>query len=131
MGRRRTALAVVVAALAIALGVSAAPAGADRDDGYVPWPGLLPGLRIGPSGPPRPMPDCSDLRIGCVDRLVHRLHREWSAENAACDHRAVFSIAYERISRGIRDRLVHHTTFRYRPWFISVVQAFSDEYFKT
>src|SRR5436190_3946198 len=128
MERRRTALATVVAALALALGASAAPAAADLGDGYVGWPTLLPGLRVGPTGPPRPMPGCRDLRIGCVARLVHRLDRAWSAENATCDHRAGFSIAYERISRGIRNRLVHHTTFRYRPWFISVVQAFSDEY---
>src|SRR5436309_12943918 len=122
MERRRTALATVVAALALALGASAAPAAADLGDGYVGWPTLLPGLRVGPTGPPRPMPGCHDLRVDCVDRLVRRLHREWRVENAACDHRAVFSVAYERISRGIRDRLAHHTTFRYRPWFISVVQ---------
>src|SRR3954468_13011022 len=117
MGRRRTALATVVAALAPApaSAAAAAPAAADLGDGYVGWPTLLPGLSVGPTGPPRPMPGCRNLRIGCVDRLVHRLDREWSAENATCDHRAVFSIAYERISRGIRDRLAPHTTSRYRP----------------
>jgi hypothetical protein len=114
---------------------AAGPAGAGTvfgaRNGYVPWPTVLPGLRFGPGGPPRAMPGCRGLRLRCVDRLVARLHREWRRENAACDHRAVFSIAYARISHGIRRRLARHTTFRYRRWFISVVQAFSDEYFAT
>ena len=77
------------------------------------------------------MPGCQRLRVRCVARLVKRLHREWGGENGRCDHRAIFSLAYERISRSIRSRLRRHTTFRYRAWFISVVQAFSDEYFAT
>ena len=121
-------VALVVAGLALA---AALPAQASLRDGYIPWPTLLPGLQVGPKGPPRPMPGCRHLRVRCVSRLVKRLHREWTSENARCDHRAIFSIAYERITRSIRNRLAHHTTFRYRPWFISVVQAFSDEYFAT
>jgi hypothetical protein len=124
----RVAAASALAGLMLVAGL---PAKATASGTYIPWPSLLPGLRIGPSGPPRPMPGCRHLSVRCVSRLVRQLHREWTAENARCDHRAVFSIAYERISRSIRDRLRDHTTFRYRHWFISVVQAFSDEYFAT
>jgi hypothetical protein len=129
MGRKRTAL--VTAAVGLAFGVVAPPAPADLGNGYVGWPDELPGLQVGPSGPPRPMPGCESLQLECVSRLVDRLDREWSGENAACDHRAVFTIAYRRISADIHRRLAHHKTFRYPRWFISVVQAFSNEYFAT
>jgi hypothetical protein len=119
-------LASLVAAAALT-----APASADLGNGYIGWPSVLPGLHVGPSGPPRAMPGCKSLKLRCVSRLVRRLHREWAKENASCDHRAVFTIAYERITREIRRRLAHHETFRYPHWFISVVQAFSDEYFAT
>ncbi len=131
MGRRQATTAAGVLASAIALALVAAPASADLGNGYIGWPNVLPGLHVGPEGPPRPMPGCRNLGRGCVSRLVKRLHREWASENAGCDHRAVFTIAYERISREIRHRLAHHETFRYPRWFISVVQGFSNEYFAT
>lgn len=118
-----------VAAAALGLTALAAPANADLSNGYIGWPGVLPGLHAGPAGPARAMPHCRTLGLGCVDRLVKRLHRQWRSEDAKCDHRAVFTIAYERISREIGRRLARHETFRYRPWFISVVQAFSNEFF--
>jgi hypothetical protein len=131
MGRRAKAAAAGVLVSMLAIAAPAAPAGADLGNGYIGWPSLLPGLQVGPSGPPHSMPGCRRLRLECVTRVARRLHSEWQAENAACDHRAVFTVAYERISREIRRRLAHHETFTYPRWFISVVQAFSDEYFAT
>src|SRR6266542_3922154 len=113
MGR---GISAVLALVGVAL-VVAVPAQASASGTYIPWPSLLPGLEIGPEGPPRPMHGCRHLRVRCVTRLVKRLRREWAAEDARCDHRAIFSIAYERISRSIRDRLAHHETFRYPRWF--------------
>jgi hypothetical protein len=77
------------------------------------------------------VPGCRDLKLDCVDRLITRLRREWRADDASCDHRAIFSIGYLRITQEIRRRLAHHETFRWPGWFISVVQGFSDEYFAT
>src|SRR3954447_12446011 len=88
MRRQRTALAAVAAVLA--LGVIATPAAADLGNGYIGWPDAPPGLRAGATGKPHPMPGCRSLELACVSRLVDRLDREWSAENATCDHRAVF-----------------------------------------
>jgi hypothetical protein len=126
----RIALAGALAALALAVGNAGAGA-AGLDDGYVAWPDALPGRTVGPAAPPHSMPGCRDLKLDCVDRLIARLRREWTAENASCDHRSIFSIGYLRITSEIRSRLAHHQTFRYRPWFISVVQGFSNEYFAT
>src|SRR4051794_8025036 len=131
LGRRGKPTALAAVAAVLALGVMATPAAADLGNGYIGWPDALPGLRAGPTGEPRPMPGCRSLELDCVSRLVDRLSREWSSENATCDHRAVFTIAYRRISHDIHRRLAHHKTFRYPRWFISVVQGFSDEYFAT
>jgi hypothetical protein len=127
---KRTGLAVALAAVAIGAGAPSAGA-AGLPEGYVPWPDLLPGRTVGPSAPPHSVPGCRDLGLDCVDRLIVRLRREWRAEDAACDHRSIFSIGYLRITQEIRHRLARHETFRYRPWFISVVQGFSNEYFAT
>ncbi len=105
--------------------------GAGLPQGYVPWPNVLPGRTVGPSGPPHTVAGCKSLKLECVDRLLGRLREEWRAEDKSCDHRTIFSIGYLRITREIRRRLAHHETFEYRPWFISVVQGFSDEYFAT
>ncbi len=127
---RRVKLGLGAAAVA-ALLLSASAGAAGLPQGYVPWPNLLPGRTVGPSGPPHSVAGCADLKLDCVDGLMVRLRREWRAENASCDHRAIFSFGYLRITREIRRRLAHHETFDHRHWFISVVQGFSDEYFAT
>ncbi len=125
-------MAAVVAMVALTSVVTASNAGAaGLPQGYVPWPNLLPGRTVGPSGPPHSIRGCKDLKLDCVDRLITRLRREWRADNASCDHRAIFSIGYLRITQEIRRRLAHRETFHYPAWFISVVQGFSDEYFAT
>jgi hypothetical protein len=109
----------------------ATSASADFGNGYIAWPTLLPGRQVGPAAPPKGLPGCRHLKVACVKRLVRRLHAEWKAEDATCDHHAIFSIAYERISHEIQRRLRGHQTFEYPRWFISVVQGFSNEYFQT
>jgi hypothetical protein len=127
---RRVKLGLGSAAVAALLFASHAGA-AGLPQGYVPWPNVLPGRTVGPSGPPHSVPGCRSLQLSCVDRLLVRMRGKWREEDRACDHRAIFTIGYLRITREIRRRLAHHETFEYRPWFISVVQGFSDEYFAT
>lgn len=127
--RARVALCGAVAVAALAWASSAVAAGLPQ--GYVPWPNTLPGRTVGPSGPPHSIPGCRSLKLGCVDRLLTRLRKEWRAEDRTCNHRTIFALGYLRITKEIRRRLAHHETFRYRPWFISVVQGFSDEFFAT
>lgn len=127
--RAKVALCGAVAALALVL--ASAADGAGLPQGYVPWPHVLPGRTVGPSAPPHSVRGCRSLRLPCVDRLLVRLRREWRSEDRTCDHRVIFSLGYLRITREIRRRLARYETFKYRPWFISVVQGFSDEYFAT
>jgi hypothetical protein len=68
-----------------------------------------------------------------MDDLLRRLRRQWRPLDAACDHRALFSLAYLRITKGLRDDLArpHPRYFRYRGWFVDVIVAFSNRYFAT
>ncbi len=128
--RARVALCGAVVVATVATGVASAKS-VGPSQGYVPWPNVLPGRTVGPSAPPHSVRGCRSLRLGCVDRLLARMRKQWRAEDETCDHRAIFSLGYLRITREIRRRLAHYETFKYRPWFISVVQGFSDEYFAT
>lgn len=140
MGPRST-IAVLLAALAVAsIGAttgSAAPGVAGDPgrgvDNHIPWPSVLPGITVGPSAGPKAVPGCPRMGIRCVGRLVRKLRREWRADNAACDHRVIFSLGYLRITNEIRRRLRDDDdrTFRHERWFIGVVQGFSNLYFKT
>lgn len=102
-----------------------------RADNYIPWPSVLPGRTVGPAGPPQGLEGCPRLRLWCVTRLRAKLGDEYRANDASCDHRVIFSLGYFRITSEIRRRLRARETFRYRRWFIGVVQGFSNLYFET
>jgi hypothetical protein len=127
----KTRSAAGLGSLLAAACIAAAPASAGDDGNYIPWPSVLPGIAVGPSGPPQAVPHCRSLRMRCVDRLVRRLRAEYRAHDAACDHRVIFSLGYLRITEEIRRRLEAGETFRHRRWFIGVVQGFSNLYFQT
>ena len=98
---------------------------------YIPWPSVLPGRTVGPAGSAVGLNGCPRLRIWCVTRLIAQLRDEYEANDAACDHRVIFSLGYLDITREIRRRLRAHETFIHPRWFIGVVQGFSNPYFQT
>jgi Family of unknown function (DUF5995) len=128
-GRGRAAAALAVAALA----ATAAPALADHHDENLPWPQLLPSMPVPTSVQPHPVEHCRHASVHCMDDLLRRLTRQWRRLDARCDHRALFSLAYIRITQGLRDDLArrHPRYFIYRRWFIDVIAAFSNRYFAT
>jgi hypothetical protein len=101
------ALTAVVAALAL----SAAPAPAqllapasptDRSP-YLDWPALLPPL---PSAARQPTErDCIEGAATCIDRTIAEMTYRLNAGVPACDHRAVFALAYLRVTEDVRDAL--------------------------
>lgn len=124
---------VTAALVAASVGALApAPAGAqDRHPNHIPWPSVLPGRAVGPQAAPPPLEGCRGLRVRCVTRLIRRMRTDWRRYDRRCDHRAIFALGYLRITREIRRRLRAGTSFRFRPWFIGVVQSFSNLYFWT
>jgi hypothetical protein len=128
---RRRALAPLVVAAALAAPPAAPAAAPDLRSENLPWPSLLPALPVPTSVQPHAVEHCRRASVGCMDDLLGRLRRQWRPLDAACDHRALFSLAYLRITKGLRDDLARARPryFRYRRWFIDVIVAFSNRYF--
>jgi uncharacterized protein DUF5995 len=124
--------ALTLGVLAIGLALPGSASGAGRD--LLPWPQLLPGRPDVPVAVrPHPVPNCVAASLACVDDLLRRLHEQWEPLDRSCDHRALFSLAYIRITKGLRDGLAGSAppSFRYPEWFIYVVTTFSNRYFKS
>src|SRR4051794_11660283 len=125
--RRAGVLTVVGMALACA-----SPAAARPEDRNLPWPELLPSLPVSTKVQPHAVPHCRRASIACIDDLLTRLRAQWRTLDAACDHRALFSLAYIEITQGLRDDLArpHPRYFRYPTWFTYVIADFSNHYFQ-
>jgi hypothetical protein len=126
----RRAFAALIAAGWLAL---TAAAQARPQDQNLPWPNLLPPVPVTTKVQPHGVPNCRRASIRCIDNLLGRLRVQWRALDTACDHRALFSLAYLEITQGLRDDLArrHPRYFRYRDWFTYVIVDFSNRYFKT
>ena len=98
--RRAGACIAVVAALVCASSATARP-----QDQNLPWPNLLPPLPVSTKVQPHPVPHCARASLACIDDLLTRLRTQWRALDAACDHRALFALAYIEITQGLRDDL--------------------------
>jgi hypothetical protein len=124
--RGRVAVAAALAALA-----APAPAAADHHDANLPWPAALPPMDVPTAVQPTPVRNCRKASIRCIDGLLRRLRRQWRRLDASCDHRALFSLAYVRITQGLRDDLARRRPrwFRHRRWMIYVIVDFSNRYF--
>jgi hypothetical protein len=114
--------------------VAAAP-GAARSTGtdLVPWPQQLPPADVPNEVQAHGVEHCRHAAVRCVVGLEHRLERQFSRFDAACDHRAVISYSYLQITRGLladlrgpRDgALVAH-----RRWMDYLITNFSNRYFR-
>jgi Family of unknown function (DUF5995) len=92
--KRLLALAALVLALA-------APAAALADDPpFVGWSALLPGLSL-PYDPTSP-DDCIAGRSQCVDKTIREMTRRFDPLAASCDHNAIFSLTYLRVTQEYR-----------------------------
>jgi hypothetical protein len=88
----------VLAALVLALG---APVAALADDApFVGWSALLPGLTL-PYDPTSP-DDCIAGRVQCVDKTIREMTRRFDGLAASCDHNAIFSLTYLRVTEEYR-----------------------------
>lgn len=118
---RATGVLPAVAALLMA----AAPAWADHHDANLPWPEMLPAQEVPVDVQPHPVRNCRRAGTACIDGLLRRLRAQWVPLDRACDHRALFSLAYLRITKGLRA-----TRFRYPRWMDYVITTFSNRWFR-
>ncbi|MBA3327486.1 MAG: hypothetical protein H0T43_04205 [Solirubrobacterales bacterium] len=98
-----------LAALAAALGLCAGPAAAQLiaptsptdPSPYVDWPALLPALPAPAKDPTER--DCIEGADSCIDRTIEEMKHRLHTVVPVCDHRAVFSVAYLRVTEDVRD----------------------------
>jgi hypothetical protein len=108
----RSLVAVLTAAALLAV---ATPAAAD-DPPLVNWASLLPGL---PSAyDPSSADDCKSGRLKCVDAMLRAMERRLDAVENACDHDAVFALAYYLTTQELK-RAVTEPGFFGDPNFIT------------
>ena len=122
-----------LAAAALAVAFAAAPAAqADHQDTNLPWPAALPPMEVSTDVQPRPVDNCKKASIRCVDGLIKRLRRQWKPLDAACDHRALWPLAYLHITKLLREDLAREKPrwFRHRKWMFRVITDFSNRYFR-
>jgi hypothetical protein len=87
-----------VAVLSVALALPAAAAA--EDPPFVGWSALLPGLSL--QYEPNAPEDCRAGRIQCVDKTIREMTRRFDALASSCDHNAIFSLTYLRVTEEYR-----------------------------
>lgn len=83
-------------------------AAAAEDPPFVGWTALLPGLAI-PYDVTSP-DDCIAGRVQCVDKTIREMTRRFDPLASSCDHNAIFSLTYLRVTEEYR-RTVDSPTF--------------------
>jgi hypothetical protein len=122
---------VVIVALAVLVAAPVARA-ADPFVSNLPWPNLLPALPVPNTVQPHAVDNCPQPALACVQGLASRLQSQWQALDATCDHRAVMSLAYLRITQALAEDLARPTPryFKDKVYMEDVISAFSNRYFQ-
>jgi hypothetical protein len=132
----------VTLTLGLALSLLApASARADDDDPLGPLGPLVPGTVFGVLDPaievlpPFPVPHtpyvgdlCPGGEDACIDEVIDEMQTRLDGLAAACDHDAVFALAYLRVTENVRDA-VRSGYFRDRKWLNQVDTVFAELYF--
>lgn len=111
--RARVALLGVLAALALFAGAVAGARAAD-DVPFVDWTSLLPS--VSNQYTPSTEKDCVNGEDPCIDATIAEMWRRFNTVIPPCDHRAVFSITYLRVTESIRDAI--RSDFYIEPTFL-------------
>ena len=136
---RRLAVTVTLG-LALAL-LAPTSAHADDDDPLGPLGPLVPGTVFGVLDPvisllpPFPVPHtpyvgdvCPGGEDACIDDVVTEMKARLDGLAAACDHDAIFSLAYLRVTENVRDA-ARSGYFQDRKWLTQVDAVFAELYF--
>jgi Family of unknown function (DUF5995) len=92
----------------VALALVRPPAAVAEDPPFVGWTSLLPGLSLpyDPTGDD----DCVAGRVQCVEKVIRDMTRRFDSLASSCDHDAIFSLTYLRVTEEYR-RTVEDPTF--------------------
>lgn len=92
--RSSALLAALPLALALCWPATPAQAGAEADPPFVGWTATLPPIAL--QFDPSSSDACAAGRITCVVKTIRDMERRFDPLAAACDHSAVFALAYLR-----------------------------------
>ena len=118
-------LAVLTALVALIIPVSH-QAAAD-DPIFLDWPSLLPGLID--EYQPSSANDCVAGRPRCVDATIREMERRFRSLGPACDHNAVFALAYLRTTQTYKWARDQSGFFADTPWVNHEDAVFAKYYF--
>lgn len=113
--------------LSLVIGL-AVPATASAQTSFVDWSSFLPATST--QYEPTSEDDCTAGRIQCVDKVIREMTKDFDRLAAACDHNAIFSLAYLRTTEEYK-RAVTEPGFFEDPNFVNHEDAvFAAYYFK-
>ena len=137
----RKLAAALALGLALTLMAPASTARAADDDPLGPFGPLIPGAVFGVFDPlialfgPFPVPHtpylgdvCPGGEDACIDDVVTEMEQRLAGLAAACEHDAIFSLAYLRVTENVRDA-ARSGYFADRKWLTQVDALFAELYF--
>lgn len=138
---RRLAVTVTLGLALSLLAPTTAAKAAPNDDPLGPFGPLIPGAVFGILDPliallgPFPSPHtpyvgdvCPTAEDVCIDDVVTEMEDRLDGLAAACDHDAVFSLAYLRVTENVRDA-ARSGYFQDKKWLTQVDAVFAELYF--
>jgi hypothetical protein len=120
-------LAVLTGLVALIIPVSQ-QAAADDPPPFLDWPSLLPGLVD--EYQPSSANDCVAGRARCVDATIREMERRFRSLGPACDHNAVFALAYLRTTQTYKWARDQSGFFAETPWVNHEDAVFAKYYFE-
>ncbi len=138
---RRLAVTVTLGLALSLLAPSSAAKAAPGDDPLGPFGPLIPGAVFGIMDPliallgPFPVSHtpyvgniCPGGEDACIDDVVTEMEDRLAGLAAACEHDAIFSLAYLRVTENVRDA-ARSGYFKDRKWLTQVDAVFAELYF--
>jgi hypothetical protein len=104
------------------------PAAAGAQTPYVDWPALLPALPIGHT--PNTAADCVDGSPACIERTITEMKRRFNGVVGVCNHNAVFSLAYLRVTEDVQ-AATKAGVYKDAVWLAQEDAVFARMYFET
>jgi hypothetical protein len=125
--RRRLLLVAVGGVAAGAIALAGPPRAPAEDPPFVEWSTLLPGLAVGYD--PTSEHACVAGKERCVDAVVREMRKRFDRLAVACDHDAVFALAYLRTTEEYKRTSLEPGFFEDRPFVNHEDVVFAAEYF--
>ena len=104
------------------------PASAAAEGTFVDWTSFLPPTAT--EYDPSSADECTSGKIQCVDKVIHEMTKDFDRLAAACDHNAIFSLAYLRTTEEYKRAALEPGFFEDTPFINHQDAVFAAYYFR-